>query len=132
MVRTITKITGLLLALIAVYFFTSYLNEINRLFSEHRQTAKKNQIFCMILTKPDNLRTKALVTLYVWVSKCSDYRYDSVTPEYIAQPENKTFAENSIFKLLHPKGLIRENYTELTKKVLYAFRDVYEQVNAHD
>jgi hypothetical protein len=90
--------------------------------------AKNNRIFCMILTKPDNFKTRALVTLYVWVSKCSDYRYISVTPEHLVRPDNKTFVDNSEFKLLHPNGLITENYYDLTRKIFYAFRDIYEEV----
>jgi hypothetical protein len=91
----------------------------------------------MILTKPDNFQTRALVTLYVWVSRCSDYRYVSVIPEYISADETNTKAdpgqtkeilENSVFRLLHPKGLLQENYSDLTRKVVYTFRDVYEQV----
>jgi hypothetical protein len=82
----------------------------------------------MILTKPDNFKTRALVTLYVWVSKCSDYRYISVTPEHLLHPENKTVVDNSEFKLLHPSGWIKENYYNLTRKIFYAFRDIYEEV----
>jgi hypothetical protein len=86
-----------------------------------------NNIFCIILTKPDNLRTKALTTLYVWATKCSNYKFVSVKPDYLSHPDNETILRDSPFNLLHPKGLVRENYTELTDKVFYAFRDIYEE-----
>jgi hypothetical protein len=51
-----------------------------------------------------------------------------MTPAHLAYPENETILKESPFNLLHPKGLQRENYTELTDKVFSAFRDIYEEV----
>jgi hypothetical protein len=110
-----------------VYYINWYNNITLSLFTNVSQTSK-NRIFCMILTKPDNFPTRALTTLSVWASKCSDYRFVSVTPAHLTHPDNASIVKNSIFRLLHPKGLTRENYTELSTKVFYTIRDVYEEV----
>jgi hypothetical protein len=89
---------------------------------------KNKQLFCIILTKPENLATRAFAALYVWARKCSDYRFVTIPPDYLSHPDNQTLFKKSSFNLLHPRGLVNESYDELTKKVLYAFRDVYEEV----
>ena len=88
---------------------------------------KKNLIFCIILTTPERLKTRGLTVLYVWVSKCSNYRFVTMTPSYLSHPDNSSTLKKSPFNLLHPRGLLRDNYWELTNKVYYAFRDIYEE-----
>jgi hypothetical protein len=91
------------------------------------QQSKKNSIFCIILTTPERLKTRGLTVLYVWVSKCSNYRFVTMTPSYLSHPDNSSTLKKSPFNLLHPRGLLRDNYWELTNKVYYAFRDIYEE-----
>jgi hypothetical protein len=88
---------------------------------------RQPRIFCMILTEPESLKTRALTVLYIWASKCTNYKFVSLTPDYLSHPDNQTLLRKSPLNLLHPKGLLRQNYTELTSKVFYAFRDVSEE-----
>jgi hypothetical protein len=132
------KIFLLTITLLIVYF-VSVNNDTKTVHSEYNKdnslddiesrlsTTKKNLIFCIILTTPQRLRTRAMTVLYVWASKCSNYKFVTFTPERLSHPDNSTILKDSPFNILHPKGLLRENYTELTDKVYYAFRDIYEE-----
>jgi hypothetical protein len=96
-------------------------------FNPKRTHVKQPKIFCIVLTKPDRLRTNALTVLYIWALKCTNYRFVSLTPEYLSHKDNRTILRRSPLNLLQPKDLFKENYTESTSKVFHAFRDIYEE-----
>lgn len=91
-----------------------------------------DRIFCMILTKPDNFDSKARTTYQTWAHKCDLHRYITVIPEKY-RGQSSTFKPNSSLELsqnlnfLQPEGLIAENYSKLTTKVLLAMKDIYDR-----
>lgn len=94
---------------------------------------KTPKIFCMILTSPDNIESKAKVVYQTWATKCDGFRFISTLPETM-QIKRKSFRKDLHFykSILQPKGLIKDTYETLTDKVYLTFKHLNLKHNEFD
>jgi glycoprotein-N-acetylgalactosamine 3-beta-galactosyltransferase len=98
------------------------------------KTTKKTgpKVFCIILTRAENLHRKASATYDTWAHKCDNHRYITLIREQQSSPVRAEFRlENSLI-LLKPEKLIREDYKRLTDKVFAAYEDVFRHQSQYD
>ena len=75
------------------------------------------KIFCLILTRPQNIYTKAKQVKDIWGYKCDDYRVVAKLPA----PVNHSVD----LKVLDPPELAADTYKQLTRKMMSTFKFLY-------
>ena len=75
------------------------------------------KIFCLILTRPENIYTKAKQVKDIWGYKCDDYRVVAKLPA----PVNHSVD----LKVLDPPELAADTYKQLTRKMMSTFKFLY-------
>jgi glycoprotein-N-acetylgalactosamine 3-beta-galactosyltransferase len=83
----------------------------------------------MILTKPENLKTRGTVVATTWAKECTEYKFITTIPHEFESNKNTVRIEGSLetvngLKLLQPTGFISESYEKLTAKVYLAFIEI--------
>lgn len=113
-----------------IIYYTIYDNNNTQIDFNYSQ--KKVTIFCLILTKNDNILNQRVNTVYnEWAYKCNDHRFIL----RLNNKENKSYEtnlNNNSIKLLQPDGLLVDSYSKLTDKVFRMFIDVYKYMNNYD
>ncbi len=120
------KLICLILIICILFLYNRSNNKIITQSKEHSQLNKGSKIFCLILTKIQNLKIKATAVYNGWANKCTDYRFISLIPDHNLTTDKIDTSYQNLFKILKPKGLWEDKYRNLTYKVLLAFEDVYE------
>jgi glycoprotein-N-acetylgalactosamine 3-beta-galactosyltransferase len=99
-------------------------------------------IFCMILTHPGHLKSRANAVHEAWATKCDTYKFISVIPDEWLNNSKKIITssdklngfemtfENKSF--LQPYNLTNDVYGKLSTKVFHTFRYLYEHYSHYD
>jgi len=100
------------------------------------------KIFCMILTHPSNLRTRAKAVLDAWARKCDKYKFISVIPDEWLNITNVRISNQTKlngFELdyenisyLQPVNYTIDRYNKLTDKMFQTFKYLYKHYNDFD
>ncbi|CAF0808389.1 unnamed protein product [Brachionus calyciflorus] len=96
---------------------------------------KKATIFCIILTNPKNFATRTLAVHDTWAKECDNHKFITVIPKpYLkfANIKRQSIESEYPFNLLQPRGHYKENYKNLTSKVISAFLDIYKRYSNYD
>lgn len=91
------------------------------------KASSTNKIFCMILTQPKNLESRAKVVYETWAHKCDYHRFISVIPNWYNNSSRLSLRPREIelnYTVLQPDGLTSETYRNLTKKVLLSIKEI--------
>lgn len=74
-------------------------------------------IFCLIITKPDNLKTKARAVHESWASECDMVRFVTVIPE--------SYDNTSNMPVYQPTAWLQEDYKRLTDKIFLSLVEMH-------
>ena len=91
---------------------------------------KKMRIFCLILTKADNFKTKTRAVSQTWAKECDEHRFISLLPNEIGT-KRLDIAQDDL-NILKPEGLLDDQYNLLTNKVYLALIDVSKNYKSYD
>jgi glycoprotein-N-acetylgalactosamine 3-beta-galactosyltransferase len=105
------------------------------LFYAHKpiecDTPNRLRLFCIILTKPDSLHTKAKAAYDTWATECDDHRFLTAIPtEYFNTTKQQSDGGSrevqlgNGMKLLQAAGFQIESYQNLTDKMYRSFIDI--------
>jgi glycoprotein-N-acetylgalactosamine 3-beta-galactosyltransferase len=101
------------------------------------------KIFCMIITHPGNINTKAKTVFDAWATKCDKYKFISVIPDEWLN-ESNVFISNETKLLkgfefeyqnlsyLQPINYTIDHYKTLTDKIFQTFKYLYKNYNDYD
>lgn len=81
------------------------------------------KIFCIILTKPENLMTKARTIHETWAKDCDKHVFIAKFMSYGLI--NESYEVIRPLPVLQPSYLYKESYSNLTYKVFRTFQDIY-------
>ena len=122
-----------MLSIFSLYFYNQKINKISSLIPSYLDF-KYPRIYCIVLTIPQNLKTKTKLIYDLWVNKCDGHKFISIIPdEYLNNHPNielinKTGFEINIgFDVLQPPNYMKESYGKLTDKIFNAFKYIYQQ-----
>jgi glycoprotein-N-acetylgalactosamine 3-beta-galactosyltransferase len=86
------------------------------------------KIFCMILIKNKDINLKARVIYESWASLCDNYQFVS----FVSNANNQSELNYNGINVLNPPGLDQDTYDDLSEKVLYSFKYIYEKHHNYD
>ena len=95
------------------------------------------RVFCMILTDPTRLETRAQGVAMTWAKECDNYKFITVIPEKYSNSAVRIDGSVEVnssrnLRLLQPAGLTAESYTKLTDKVYLSIIDIYKRYKDFD
>jgi glycoprotein-N-acetylgalactosamine 3-beta-galactosyltransferase len=93
------------------------------------------RVFCVILTQPSSLRTKAKAVHETWAKECDDHKFITVIPPRLSNVTFKigeSLETQQGMKLLQAAGFNSESYTKLTDKIYRSFIEIYKRYNNFD
>ena len=143
---------GTLIVFVVTLFISSYgidynlkilkLDSINfKLFGGFGESVYP-KIFCMILTHPGNLNTRAKAVLEAWATKCDKYKFISIIPDEWLNKSNIKISNETIlngfefdyenFNYLQPVNYTFDVYNKLTDKMFQTFKYLYKNYNDFD
>lgn len=108
----------------------------NKLIATQNTTIIHPTIFCLIKTHPKNILINKTLNIYnVWGRKCDNYRFVTLIPHYLRPKDldnDRTIEVFDKFYMIQPKGLNKESHGNLTLKIYYAVKYVYEKFPGYD
>lgn len=110
--------------------------------NESKIELNKGRLFCLLLATPNSFKSTVLTVLNAWVYKCDDYRFVSKLPLSLqANPSLNEILNNTNqsvemsgllgneigepMNIMHPRGLVQDEYLKLPIKVYHALREIY-------
>jgi hypothetical protein len=112
------------------------LSEMNRKGFVLSNQARQGKLFCIIFSCPKKFgENRPLTVLNIWARKCDNYRFVTIIPndDYATtRKRDKSLEINKPFNIMQPKGLYREKYQELSRKVFLTFKQVYQEFDEYD
>lgn len=126
----IALLVVLTLANLFVYPSTSDSTCISETLTSLTVTKRQPRVFCIIFTAPKKFKEgRPLTVLNVWATKCHNYRYITVMPNYTKPilTKHKSLEVEEPLNIMQPADLVKEDYWKLTYKVFMAFKQIHAE-----
>lgn len=131
--KNLLKLMFLFTIIFLIYRTISLLPPNNHDVSLKTISTKHPTIFCMILTTPKSFeKLRAQTTLSVWAHKCDNFKFISLTTDIIKKTQNQLELNDINYLIMHPEELKEDKYSQLTKKVFSAIKQIYTQFGNYD
>ena len=91
------------------------------------EPARTNSVFCLILTKPEYIETRALSVYRTWARHCDEHRFITLVPtnQSLELLDLSLNVQGYQLSILKPSGFTAETYEQLTDKVFRALTDLH-------
>ena len=135
----------LVVCVLSVFFLfinTNYMKNNLKNFKLKNDSYLWPRIFCMILTHPNNFKTRTKAVYESWATKCDKYKFISVIPDEWLKKNNISITNETIlkgfefdyenFNYLQPVNYTFDVYNKLTDKMFQTFKYLYKNYNDFD
>jgi len=103
--------------------------------NDFKNESRNKSIFCFILTNKENFDKRMRNIYETWAFKCDNYKFVSEIPAHI-KIKSKILTQHLVkyreMNVLHPPGLLIDNYDKLTDKVFRTIEYLHQNNNDYD